>query len=110
MEVDLQFHKKKNGLRCRTLTPNTLQNQTQVLKLLQGDDETIGWARTQVTASFDGSDEEATAAALDVNMQSYLNLALLGVEEDDTLSHCSSTERTVDTSADGYWSTSSSFD
>jgi len=108
MEVDLQFHKKKNGLRCRTLTPNTLQNQTQVLKLLQGDDETIGWARTQVTASFDGSDEEATAAAPD--LMSYLNLALLGVEEDDTLSHCSSTERTVDTSADGYWSTSSSFD
>jgi hypothetical protein len=50
------------------------------------------------------------AAAPDVNMQSYLNLALLGVEEDDTLSHCSSTERTVDTSADGYWSRSSSFD
>jgi len=82
----------------------------QVLKLLHGDDETINWARAQVTASFDGSDEEVAAAAPDVNMQSYLNLALLGVEEDDTLSHCSSTERTVDTSADGYWSRSSSFD
>lgn len=46
-------------------------------------------------------------------MQSHLNLALLGVEveDDDTLSlsqsQCSST---VDTSADGYWSRSSSFD
>ena len=111
----MQFHKKE-GSSCRTLTPKaclfatSLRNQNQVLKLLQGDDETIGWARAQVTASFDGSDEEATAAAPDVNMQSYLNLALLGVEEDDTLSHCSSTERTVDTSADGYWSRSSSFD
>jgi hypothetical protein len=39
-------------------------------------------------------------------MQSHLSLALLGVEE-DTLSRCSST---VGTSADGYWSRSSSFD
>lgn len=73
--------------------------------MLQGDDETIAWARLQVTASFDGSDEET--AIPDANMQSHLNLALLGVEADDTLSHCSST---VDTSADGYWSRSSSFD
>ncbi|EEC76494.1 hypothetical protein OsI_14249 [Oryza sativa Indica Group] len=65
------------------------------------------WARSHVTASFDGSDEEAVAAP-DSNMQSHLNLALLGVE-DDTLSHCS-TEQTMDTSADGYWSRSSSFD
>ena len=78
---------------------------TQVLKLLQGDDETIAWARSQVTASFDGSDEETSTP--DANMQSHLSLALLGVEEDDTLSRCSST---VDTSADGYWSRSSSFD
>ena len=40
-------------------------------------------------------------------MQSHLSLALLGVEDDDTVSRCSST---VDTSADGYWSRSSSFD
>ena len=77
---------------------------TQVLKLLQGDDETIAWARSQVTASFDGSDEEISTP--ESNMQSHLSLALLGVE-DDTLSRCSST---VDTSADGYWSRSSSFD
>jgi hypothetical protein len=80
----------------------------QALKLVQGDDETVDWARSQVTACFDGSDEEAAPA--DPNMQSHLNLALLGVD-DDTLSHCSSTEQTtVDTSADGYWSRSSSFD
>ena len=104
-------------MRCNTLSdPRTPCVTTQVLRLLQGDDETIGWARAQVTTSFDGSDEEAAAAAApDLNMQSHLNLALLGVEveDDDTLSlsqsqsQCSST---VDTSADGYWSRSSSFD
>jgi hypothetical protein len=95
-----QFHLKKHHSLLKQHTYHT----TQVLKLLQGDDETIAWARSQVTASFDGSDEEASTP--DANMQSHLNLALLGVEE-DALSRCSST---VDTSADGYWSRSSSFD
>ncbi|TVU02962.1 hypothetical protein EJB05_51507, partial [Eragrostis curvula] len=92
---------------CTRTASHSRPEMSLILKLLQGDDETIGWARSQVTASFDGSDEEA--ATPDSNMQSHLSLALLGVE-DDTLSHCSSTERTVDTSADGYWSRSSSFD
>ncbi|WVZ61216.1 hypothetical protein U9M48_011127, partial [Paspalum notatum var. saurae] len=90
---------------CTRTSSYSRPEMSLVLKLLQGDDETIGWARSQVTASFDGSDEETVAA--DPNMQSHLNLALLGVEEDETLSRCSST---VDTSADGYWSRSSSFD
>ncbi|KAK8443713.1 hypothetical protein SEVIR_9G018300v4 [Setaria viridis] len=90
---------------CTRTSSHSRPEMSLVLKLLQGDDETIGWARLQVTASFDGSDEET--ATPDANMQSHLNLALLGVEEDDTLSRCSST---VDTSADGYWSRSSSFD
>lgn len=82
---------------------------TQVLKLLEGDDETVQWARSQMCAGSDVSDEEAATPRS--NMQSYLNLALLGVdEEEDALSRCS-TERTADTSADGgYWSRSSSFD
>jgi hypothetical protein len=75
--------------------------------LLEGDDETIYWARSQVIACFDGSDEEGATA--NQNMQSHLSLALLGVD-DGALSHCSSTERTVDTSADSYWSRSSSFE
>lgn len=93
---------------CTRTSSHSRPEMSLVLQLLQGDDETTGWARSQVTASFDGSDEE-TGAAPDANMQSHLNLALLGVEEDDTLSRCSST---VDTSGgDGYWSSrSSSFD
>ncbi|CAO2038117.1 unnamed protein product [Urochloa humidicola] len=90
---------------CTRTSSHSRPEMSLVLKLLQGDDETIAWARSQVTASFDGSDEETSTP--DANMQSHLNLALLGVEEDDTLSRCSST---VDTLADGYWSRSSSFD
>ncbi|KAL6621238.1 hypothetical protein ACP70R_033670 [Stipagrostis hirtigluma subsp. patula] len=86
---------------CTRTHSHSRPEMSLIMKLLQGDDETIHWARSQVTTSFDGSDEEA--AAPDSNMQSHLNLALLGID-DDTLSHCSSTERTVDTSADGYWS------
>uniref|UniRef100_A0A0A9DLL1 Protein kinase domain-containing protein n=1 Tax=Arundo donax TaxID=35708 RepID=A0A0A9DLL1_ARUDO len=92
---------------CTRTSSHSRPEMSLVLKLLQGDDETLDWARSQVTASFDGSDEDA--ATPDSNMQSHLNLALLGVD-DDTLSHCSSTEQTVVTSADGYWSRSSSFD
>ncbi|GJM97197.1 hypothetical protein PR202_ga14105 [Eleusine coracana subsp. coracana] len=93
---------------CTRTSAQSRPEMTQVVQLLQGDDETIDWARSQVTACFDGSDEEVAPA--NPNMQSHLSLALLGVD-DETLSHCSSTERTVDTSAeDGYWSRSSSFD
>ncbi|KAG8098899.1 hypothetical protein GUJ93_ZPchr0013g35141 [Zizania palustris] len=91
---------------CTRTSSHSRPDMSQVVKLLEGDDETIHWARSQVTASFDGSDEEAVTD--ESNMRSHLNLALLGVE-DDTLSHCS-TEQTIDTSADGYWSRSSSFD
>ncbi|XP_047072060.1 uncharacterized protein LOC124681157 [Lolium rigidum] len=91
-----------------TRTSSDSRPETQmVLKLLEGDDETIHWARSQACAGSDGSDEEAVTPGS--KMQSHLNLALLGVEEDDVLSQCS-TEQTADTSADDYWSRSSSFD
>ncbi|KAM0825367.1 hypothetical protein ACQ4PT_069609 [Festuca glaucescens] len=91
-----------------TRTSSDSRPETQmVLKLLEGDDETIHWARLQACAGSDSSDEEAVTPGS--NMQSHLNLALLGVEDDDVLSQCS-TEQTADTSADGYWSRSSSFD
>ncbi|PSS24932.1 Receptor-like serine/threonine-protein kinase [Actinidia chinensis var. chinensis] len=51
-----------------------------VLKLLQGDADSINWARQQVSASeeLDDVDGEEFPA----NMQSHLNLALLDVGED----------------------------
>lgn len=91
-----------------TRTSSDSRPETQmVLKLLEGDDETIHWARSQACAGSDVSDEEAVTPGS--NMQSHLNLALLGVDDDDVLSQCS-TEQTADTSADDYWSRSSSFD
>lgn len=96
-------------------------DRLQVLKLLQGDDELLKWARLQVILS-EGSDvrQQANASegpyALDdesfseSNLQSHLNLALLGVEE-DSLS-ISSIEQSVSLEdyLRGRWSRSSSLD
>ncbi|CAM0877873.1 unnamed protein product [Alopecurus aequalis] len=95
---------------CTRTSSHSRPETLLVLKLLEGDDEAIHWARSQACAgsSTDGSDEEAATPGSN-NMQSHLNLALLGVEEDcydDALSQCS-TEQTADGE---YWSRSSSFD
>ncbi|XP_038989180.1 serine/threonine-protein kinase STE20-like [Phoenix dactylifera] len=87
-----------------------------VLKLLQGDDDVVKWARSQVSTSegLDELDDELTD--MKSIIQSHLNLALLDVD-DDSLS-ISSTEQTVDSITanasmedylKGRWSRSSSF-
>lgn len=93
----------------------------QVLKLLQGDAEVLKWARLQVNASepydikLEGNSVEGPDAVDDEtfsksNLQSHLNLAMLGVEE-DSLS-ISSIEQSVSLEdyLRGRWSRSSSFD
>ncbi|XP_010911250.2 protein kinase STUNTED [Elaeis guineensis] len=86
-----------------------------VLKLLQGDDDVVKWARSQISTS-EGPDELDEELDMKSIIQSHLNLALLDVD-DDSLS-ISSTEQTVDfittnTSTEDYlkgrWSRSSSF-
>ncbi|CAL9120252.1 unnamed protein product [Musa textilis] len=86
-----------------------------VLKLLRGDDDTVKWARSEVTSRADVLDDEMPN--LESDIRSHLNLALLDVE-DDSIS-VSSTDHTVDsltvsTSVENYlqwrWSRSSSFD
>ncbi|XP_039138942.1 LEAF RUST 10 DISEASE-RESISTANCE LOCUS RECEPTOR-LIKE PROTEIN KINASE-like 1.3 [Dioscorea cayenensis subsp. rotundata] len=74
-----------------------------VLKLLQGDDDIMKWAKSEAKNSteLDGLDDEA--ARLDSNIKSHLTLALHDLE-DDSLS-VSSTELTFDsanTSLDEY--------
>ncbi|KAJ0976839.1 hypothetical protein J5N97_012313 [Dioscorea zingiberensis] len=89
-----------------------------VLKLLQGeDDDVLQWAKMQAstTEEFDDPDGEATNPSSDI--QSYIKLALLGVEDD---SHSVSSMEanvefiTTNTSLEDYlqgrWSRSSSFD
>lgn len=64
------------------LSPHSfvLLKKLQILKLLQGDEEITTWARQQIdeTDELDASDGEP----LPTNIQSHLNLALLGLEDD----------------------------
>lgn len=88
-------------------------------KLLQGDEEVTKWAELQVAIaeeSFDGSDDEMSITPPGSNIRSYLNLALLDLEDDSV--SVASTDQTVDTvsvnaSIEDYldrWSRSSSFE
>lgn len=86
------------------------------MKLLQGDDAIMKWARLQVIASedFNALYDEASPA---FDMQSHLNLAMLDVE-DDSLSVSSiehsvnylTAHKTLDDYLQERWSRSSSFD
>jgi len=91
----------------------------QVLKILQGDEETVKWAKSKVSTSeeIDELDDDDEVVQPDANIRSHLNLALLDIEDDST--SFSSTEQTLDfvssnTSLDDYlqgrWSRSSSFE
>ncbi|KAJ0973176.1 hypothetical protein J5N97_021135 [Dioscorea zingiberensis] len=101
---------------CIRRAPCSRPRVSIVLKLLQGDDSVLLWARSQVSASecFDDLDDEATSPVSDI--QSYINLALQDLDEDSQ--SVSSTEPSVDfitgnTSLEDYlqgrWSRSSSF-
>lgn len=85
------------------------------MKLLQGDNDAIEWARSQVKSPADPFDDEMFNLQSDI--QSHLNLALVDVEDDSV--SVSSTDHIVDsltvsTSVENYlrWrcSRSSSFD
>ncbi|KAG6435909.1 hypothetical protein SASPL_100790 [Salvia splendens] len=107
---------------CIRRAPRARPQMSQVLKLLQGDPEVVKWARLQVNASegpvhieasnsVDGPDAIDDEIMSRTNLQSYLNLAMLDVEEDDSLS-LSSIEHSVSLEdyLRGRWSRSSSFD
>ncbi|KAI3464566.1 hypothetical protein Pfo_021229 [Paulownia fortunei] len=106
---------------CIRRAPRARPQMSLVVKLLQGDAEVMKWARLQVNAS-EGPDIRLEANSLEwpdaiddetfsqSNLQSHLNLALLGVGE-DSLS-ISSIEQSVSLEdyLRGRWSRSSSFD
>lgn len=56
------------------------------MKLIKGDDEAVKWAKLELGSSilFDDMDDEAKIRNL--NIQSHINLALLGVEDEVALS------------------------
>ncbi|KAG6388640.1 hypothetical protein SASPL_150072 [Salvia splendens] len=104
---------------CIRRAPRARPQMGQVLKLLRGDHEAVKWARLQVNASegpvhsnsvegCDAIDDETMSQSN--SMQSHLDLAMLGVEED--LLSVSSIEQRVSLEdyLRGRWSRSSSLD
>ncbi|KAK0606024.1 hypothetical protein LWI29_033291 [Acer saccharum] len=93
---------------CIRRAPQFRPQMNLVLKVLEGDEEAINWARQEVSApeECDIVDGEPTPT----NFQSHLNLALLDLD-DDSLS-TSSTEQlvSVEDYLQGRWSRTSSFD
>lgn len=92
---------------CIRDAPQSRPDISTVLKLLRGDPEVVDWARQETNASEDinAINGEQSAA----NIQSFINLALLNLE-DDTAS-ISSTEQniSVEDYLGGRWSRTSSF-
>ncbi|CAK9167269.1 unnamed protein product [Ilex paraguariensis] len=89
---------------CIKRAPQLRPQISLVLKLLLGETEITTWARQHVDVSHDVDAEQSPT-----NMQSFINLALLNVE-DDSLS-VSSTEQSISLEdyLKGRWSRSSSF-
>ncbi|PKA57118.1 Receptor-like cytosolic serine/threonine-protein kinase RBK1 [Apostasia shenzhenica] len=99
---------------CTRQAPQLRPCISLVVELLRGDDEAVKWAKLEFSSSVvsDGFDEEVTVT--NSNIQSHINLALLGIDED--VSSTSSISQSVDfttsnSSSEGErWSRSLSFD
>ncbi|XP_074574530.1 protein kinase STUNTED-like [Curcuma longa] len=95
---------------CIKRASRSRPHMTLVLKLLQGDDEVLRWARLQVQNSkeLDGLDDENN------NIQSHITLALEDIDDDSSSSVSSIEPPTASLSLEEYlqgrWSRSSSFD
>lgn len=81
----------------------------KVVKLLQGNDDVTKWARLQVN-SFMDSDALEDEACTYTNIQSHLNLALHGVEDDSLSMSIVQQNISLEDYLRGRWSHSSSFD
>nr|GMD94168.1 pentatricopeptide repeat-containing protein At5g62370 [Ipomoea batatas] len=95
----------------------------KIVKLLQGDVETTKWVRLQVNGSEVGSNAKLPANSMEgadtldddtfsqnSNIQSHLNLALLGVEEDSVSVSSIEQHIPLEDYLRGRWSRSSSLD
>ncbi|KAF7043685.1 hypothetical protein CFC21_053009 [Triticum aestivum] len=103
---------------CIRPTPQHRPHITVVLKLLDGDNDILKWARSHVGLSYDSDGDEDDVVTLapppenSTNIQSYINLAF--DVDDDSASVSSNDFITANTSLEEYlqgrWSRSSSFD
>ncbi|KAL0464487.1 UNVERIFIED_CONTAM: Proline-rich receptor-like protein kinase PERK9 [Sesamum latifolium] len=91
------------------LEPQSRPETSLVLKLLRGDPEVVEWARQETETSEDllnviNGEQSAT------NIQSFINLALLNLDDDSASSSSTEQNLSVEDYLGGRWSRSSSFD
>ncbi|KAL8555309.1 hypothetical protein ACS0TY_003207 [Phlomoides rotata] len=89
---------------CIRLAPSSRPNISLVLKLLQGDTEVIEWARTETNCSDNANatnDEQSPT-----NIQSFINLALLNLEDGATSASSTEHNISVEDYLRGRWSRS----
>ncbi|XP_062203429.1 protein kinase STUNTED-like [Phragmites australis] len=95
--------------------PQRRPSMRNVLKLLAGDGDAVKWAKSRVGVLGDDHDDCGVVTSPDENdIQSYINLALLGIVDDDAGSVGSvdfvGTNMPLEEYMKGRWSRSSSFD
>ncbi|KAK4414520.1 Proline-rich receptor-like protein kinase PERK9 [Sesamum alatum] len=94
---------------CIRLEPQSRPETSLVLKLLRGDPEVVQWARQETETSEDQfnfiNSEQSTT-----NIQSFINLALLNLDDDSASSSSTEQNLSVEDYLGGRWSRSSSFD
>ncbi|KAL7158011.1 hypothetical protein ABFS83_02G114400 [Erythranthe nasuta] len=93
---------------CIRTAPQSRPQISLVSKLLQGDEEVVDWARqeTKYCEEINGISNEQSAT----NMQSFINLAFLDLEDDSDSISSSEQNISVEDYLGGRWSRSSSFD
>ncbi|KAH6813857.1 kinase with adenine nucleotide alpha hydrolases-like domain-containing protein [Perilla frutescens var. frutescens] len=92
---------------CMRHAPLSRPNISLVLKLLQGDSEVIEWARQEADRAEDVNAMNGEQSATDI--QSFINLALLDVEDETTSTSSVEQNVSVEDYLGGRWSRSSSF-
>ncbi|KAK4780306.1 hypothetical protein SAY87_016412 [Trapa incisa] len=94
---------------CISQSPQTRPQISLVLKLLQGDQEAIIWARAHISSSsvLNSLDEEESQV---INIQSHLSLALQDLEDDSLSVSSAGQSISWEEYMHGRWSRSSSMD
>lgn len=93
---------------CIRRSPQSRPVMSTVLKLIQGDPNIVEWARqeTNTSKNINAVNGEQIAS----NIQSFINLALLNMEDDSTSIRSNEHSISVDDYLQGRWSGSRSFD
>ncbi|KAL7083685.1 hypothetical protein ACP275_14G178000 [Erythranthe tilingii] len=94
---------------CIRHAPQSRPDISRVLELLKGDQEIVEWARQEVS-SLDEVNNAINGEQSTSNIQSFINLALLDLEDDANSVSSGEQNISVEDYLKGRWSRSSSFD